>query len=73
MNDLESARRERAIITAELRILKAIKSKAPGNAILIIEAGDHVRVYRETDKRYLGPYLVILAYGNPIFVVQNDR
>ncbi len=50
---MQSARSEMAIISAELRIRKALSSRVPRNADLVIEVGDLVRVFRETDKATL--------------------
>ena len=42
MDAMQSDRREMAIITAELRIRKALSSRVPRNADLMIEVGDLV-------------------------------
>ena len=47
MDAVQSARREMAIIFAELRIRKALSSRVPRNADLVIEVGDLVRVFRD--------------------------
>ena len=54
MKALEAARAEMGTITAELRIRTAILSKVPRNANPILKPGDQVRVFRETDKKYMG-------------------
>ncbi len=68
---MQSARREMAIVTAELRIRKALSSHVPRNADLVVEVGDLVRVFRETGKRYVGPYPVILVDVNHVFINEN--
>ena len=55
---MQAPRRGMNIITAELRSRKALSSHVPRNADLVIEVDDLVRVFRETGKRYIGPYLV---------------
>ncbi len=54
MNALEKARNEMAKIVAELRLKTALDSRVPRNAELSVAAGDLVRVFRETYKRYVG-------------------
>jgi len=70
---LQEARKEMATITAELRLKKALLSKVPRNADLTVETGDMVRIYRETDKKYIGPFPVIRMDGKQVYVIQNDR
>ncbi len=71
MDAMKSARREMAIITAEFRIRKAISSHITRNADLVIEIGDLVRGFRETDNRYVGPYPVIRVDCTQVFVIDN--
>ena len=71
MDAMQAARREMAIITAELRIQKTLSSRVPRIADLVIEVGDLVRVFGETDKRYVGPYPVIRVDGTQEFIVDN--
>ena len=71
MRAMQSAWREMAIITAELRIRKALSSRVPRNADLVIEAGDLIRVFHETHKRYVGPYPVIRVDGTHMFIIDN--
>ena len=73
MDAMQLARWETAIITAELRIRKALSSRVPRNADLVIEIGDLVRVFRDTDKRYVGPYPVIRVDGTHVFIIGNHR
>ncbi len=35
--------------------------------------GDKLRVYRETDKKYVGPFPVIRIDGKQVYVLQDDR
>ncbi len=53
MDAMQAARREMAIITAELQIRKALMSRVLRNADLVIEIGDLVRIFRETEKIHL--------------------
>ncbi len=62
-----------AIITAGVRIRKAHSSRVPRNADLVIEVGDLVRVFRENDKRYVGPYPVIRVDGTHMFIIDKHR
>lgn len=73
MNALESARKEYATITAELRIRKALMSRVPRTTDLVLHPGDQVRVFRETDKKYTGPYPVIRVDGKQVFVIDKDK
>lgn len=72
MQALEIARKEYATITAELRIRKALMSRDPRNTDLISRQ-DQVRVFRETDKKYIGPFPVIRVDGKQIFVNDKDN
>lgn len=59
---MSRARQEMDTVVAEIRIRKALASRIPRNADLSIEAGDKVRVFRETDNKYLGPYQIGRAH-----------
>lgn len=72
MRALLHARKEMSTITAELRIRRALMSKAPRNVDIVIEPGDKVRVFRETDRKYIGPFPVIRVDKKQIFVLQKD-
>lgn len=72
MKALSEARREMSTITAELRIRQALLSRVPRNADTIIEPGQKVKVYRETDRKYIGPFPVSRVDGKQIFVLQNE-
>ncbi|MEM1283154.1 MAG: reverse transcriptase domain-containing protein [Chlamydiota bacterium] len=73
MRALEVARAEMSTVTSELRIRKAMLSKVPRNADLVLNPGDMVRVFRETDRKYLGPYPVIRVDGKQVFILINDK
>ncbi len=60
-----------AIITADLRIRKALSSCVPKSTDLAIEVGDLVRVFRETGKRYVGSYPLIRVDGTCVFIINN--
>lgn len=70
---IESARREMERITAELRVRQALISRVPPAAQYVIAQGDLVRVYREGDKRFLGPFPVLRVAEKEVFVNQNGR
>jgi len=72
MRALHEARKEMASVTAELRIRKALMTRAHPNTDIIINQGDKVRVFRETDRKYIGPFPVIRVDGKKVFVLQND-
>lgn len=69
MKALSEARREMASVTAEIRIRKALLSNAPRNTDVIINLDDKVRVFRETDRKYIGPFPVIRTEKKQMFVV----
>lgn len=69
---LQQARKEMATITAEIRIKRALLSRVPRNTDLNLNLGDQVRVYRETDRKYIGPFPVIRTDGKQVFVLQNN-
>lgn len=70
---LNAARQEMAEITAELRIKKALSTRIPRNSDLILTKGDMVRVYRETDRKYVGPYPVSHVDDKQVFVIINEK
>ena len=55
---MEVARKEMATITAQRRVAQALKSKGPAEPTHPYEFGDLVRVYRESTKRFEGPFSV---------------
>ncbi len=73
MDALSLVRQEVAIIVSEMRVQKALTSRVPRNAELKIEPRDKVRIYRETDKKYVGPYLVFRVDNKQLFAVIKDR
>ena len=73
MESLSAARMEMATISAEQRIRTALVSHLPRNADLKIEVGEKARVFRETYKRYTGPFFVIRVDGKQAFVPNCDR
>lgn len=66
MEAISTTRYEIAAITAEMRIRKALASSVTRNADLKLEVDDLVRIFRETDKRYIGPFPEILVYGKQV-------
>ena len=73
MEALKNARAEAEAISAKLRVRKAILAKATRNVYLFLHPGDLVRVYRETEKRYTGPYPVIRVEGTQVFITVKNR
>ena len=60
-------------IVSEMRIHKALASRVPRKANLTIEPGDKIRIYRESDKKYVGPYPSIRVNIKQDFAVSDDR
>ena len=73
MEALKEARAEAATITAQLRVRKAMLAKVPRDVDLVLKRGDMVRVYRETDKKYTGPFPVERVDGTKVFVIVNGH
>lgn len=73
MRGLTAARRETTSVTAELRIRKALASKIPRNCDLVLKPGDKVRVFRETDKKYTGPFPALRQDGKQVFVLDGKK
>ena len=73
MDALSAARRKMVTISADQRIRTALASRVPRNADLKIGVGDKVRAFRETDKRFTGPFPVIRVDSEQIFVLNGDR
>ena len=73
MEALKEARAEAATITAKLRVRKAILAKTPRNVDLVLNRGDMVRVYRETDRCYTGPYPIHRVEGTQVFLIINNH
>lgn len=48
-------------------------SKVPRNVDLVLTRGDMFHEYRETDKKYMGPYLVERVYGTQVFLIVKDH
>lgn len=73
MEALETAPKEYFTISSELRIRKSLMSRVPQNIDLILHPGDEVRVFRESDKMYMGPYPVIRVDGKQVFVIDDNK
>ena len=59
MKALQQARIEMSTITVDLRIKRAMLSRVSRNTDVIFQPGDKVRVFRKTDRKYVGPFPVI--------------
>ena len=66
MRALNIARKEMAIITAELRIQRAMKANIPSASDRIIKPGMQLFVYHEKDKRWKSGYVCVRNYGKVI-------
>lgn len=72
IHTLYETKKEMASITSELRIQNALLKRVPRNSNLILEPGDMVRVFRETNRKYMGPFPVIRVDEKNVFVIQKD-
>lgn len=70
---LKTARAEMEQITAELRIRKALLSRVPRSADIVFSKGQLVRVFRESDSKYVGPYPIIRIEEKQVFLLINDK
>ena len=68
-----AVRSEMAITNDDIRIWKALSSRVPRNAHLVIEVCDLVRVCCEIDKRHFGLYRVIRVDRTNLFISHNHR
>lgn len=74
MNVLQIARKEMETVVAQLRVRQALNSRIPAAANMIINPGDSIYVFRETDRRYHGPHRVLDVQDKQIFnLVDNKR
>lgn len=73
MRVIELEKAGMASAVTEMRIEQAIHHKTPAAASVVHAPGDMLRVYRESDKRLLGPYRVVRAEGNGIYVDWDGR
>lgn len=73
MRIIQTAKSEMATIVAELRIKQALLSRPPAAASVIHQPGDMVRIYREGDRRMIGPFRVIRIQEKEIYVDQDGR
>ena len=70
---LRAAKAEMETIIAESRIRRALHSKLPPATRYLIKPGDHVRVYRETSKRWEGPFTVTKTTPKIISVTDGTK
>ena len=73
MRALQAGRTEMETVVSELRVRQAMLSKIPRCVDTILKPGDLVRVYRETDKKYVGPYPVIRVDGKQVYLFINGK
>lgn len=71
MAALETAKREMAMISNELRIQQALRSKLPPATKYDTKPEDDVLVYREEEKEWLGPHRVIKMMEKEVYVDWN--
>lgn len=72
MESLNEGRQEMALVTEEIRIKIALLSHAPRNVDVILEPGEKVKIYQETDRKYIRPFPVSPVDGQQVFVLQNN-
>ncbi len=70
---MQKAKSEMETITAALRIRRALLSKVPRNADLKLSIGDKVKIFRESGKKYIGPFPITRIDGKQIFVLDRDK
>ena len=73
MNALNAPRSEMATVVSELRVRQALLSRTPAAATRTIQPGDYVRIFREGDRKFLGPHEVIKVEGKEIYINNNGR
>lgn len=60
---LKAAKEEMERISAEQKLLRALRSKLPPSAKYHIQPGDIVRVFREETRKWIGPFKVLKSSG----------
>lgn len=73
MTALREARSEMETIVSQLRIRRAILAKVPRCSDFVLEPGDMVRVFRESDKSYIQPYPVLRVDGKQVYILDGRR
>lgn len=48
-------------------------SKVHRNHDLVLRLGNNVRIFWETDKKYVGPYSVIRVDEKQVFIMVNEK
>lgn len=59
LSALKLAKEEMERISAEQKLLRALRSKLPPAAKYLIQPGDLVRVFREVPRKWIGPVKVV--------------
>lgn len=73
MMALQTAREEMAKIAAEQRVIMALKSKVPPDSRFVLKPGDLVRVYREKERRWIGPVEIVKLEDKSVFVSDTTK
>lgn len=73
MKALHEARKEMATITAELRIKRALLSRVPRNINFVINPGNKVHVYQETDRKRIGPFQSYVQMKNKYLLFKMKK
>lgn len=69
---MEQALKEMEVETAQLKIRKVLNLRIPRNTDLILHQGDKVKVFRESDKKYIGLYPVVRVDGKQVFIIDEN-
>ena len=70
---LEASRREMLTIVSDQCVKQALHSRLPRCVSFNVNPGELVRIYRESDKKYVGPYKVISTDGKQVTVLVGNR
>lgn len=71
MKALKTVSAKSSAITARIRVRKAMISKVLRIVGLVLHRRDKIRMFRGTDKKYVGPYFVERIDGIQVFVIVN--
>lgn len=65
---MDTARKEYADILAKQRVQTALRKRPPPAAKQFYQVGQAVYVYREAEKRWTGPYLIVRVAEKQLWV-----
>lgn len=73
MKALTTARTEMNTIVAELRVRQALRARIPTAANYILTPGQKGRIFREGDKKFIGPFTIVSVDSKQVFVDRNGK